>query len=223
MGINTGAGFAVEMVKSGVNGEPFDPLKSLLSSGTAGVLSTNMSALRGTLPQGYTSVIGTSSGSPVDYINPMNMLTEASNAVIGTGTNMFADELDKVKMRSKRQESATLHKRVTPEWYYWSAAAIPGIFMIVLCINRAPEFGISVWLANVAVLIVCTTIIAFVTYKKSNTVSAFSIVTVIIGGGMALAGLSHALPVLGLAAGGLWTGCGVGMLIGISLSVGEMR
>ena len=64
--VNTGAGFAGDMLKSGVNGEAFDPIKSLVSSTTSGVFSTGVSTSRGNSSQGYADLIGTSTSSPIE-------------------------------------------------------------------------------------------------------------------------------------------------------------
>lgn len=127
-------------------------------------------------------------------------------------------------MASTEQEKAeALHERVTPEWYYWIGVVIPGALTLLLCVNRTPEFGASVWIANAVVLVVCAAVITCVTYWKSNTVSALAVGIAIIGGSLVLAGLSHVMPVLGVAGGALWTGSGLGLLVGIILTSGERR
>ncbi|QSZ47728.1 RHS repeat-associated core domain-containing protein [Arthrobacter sp. D5-1] len=93
LGINIGAGFAGEMVKSGVNGEAFDPLKSGVSSVMAGTGSSTLASLRGKIPQGYGDLIGPNTPSPIKYFNWGNVFTEAANGGIGTGANFYTDEM----------------------------------------------------------------------------------------------------------------------------------
>ncbi|MDR6985768.1 RHS repeat-associated protein [Paenarthrobacter nitroguajacolicus] len=90
--VNTGAGFAGDMLKSGVNGEAFDPIKSLVSSTTSGVFSTGVSTSRGNSSQGYADLIGTSTSSPIEYFTKSNMTTDLTNSLIGLGTNGMIDE-----------------------------------------------------------------------------------------------------------------------------------
>ncbi|WP_198318385.1 RHS repeat domain-containing protein [Arthrobacter sp. YN] len=90
--VNTGAGFAGDMLKSGVNGEAFDPIKSLVSSTTSGVFSTGVSTSRGNSSQGYADLIGTSTSSPIEYFTKANMTTDLINSLIGLGTNGMIDE-----------------------------------------------------------------------------------------------------------------------------------
>ncbi|BCW57451.1 DUF6531 domain-containing protein [Arthrobacter sp. StoSoilB20] len=92
MGINTGAGFAGEMVKSGVNGEAFNPAKALLSSSMAGTSASTASALRGLAPQGYRELVGTSTSAPIDYFTKTNVSTEVLNGAIGLTANAVVDE-----------------------------------------------------------------------------------------------------------------------------------
>jgi len=39
-------------------------------------------------------------------------------------------------------------KRVAPEWYYWLGVLFSGVLVLITCIRRAPEFGLSVWAAT---------------------------------------------------------------------------
>lgn len=97
VGINTGAGFAGEMVKSGVNGETFDPAKALLSSGVAATGSSAWSSSRGIAPEGYGGLFGPCTSSPVEYFSKANVTSEAVNGLIGTGTNALLDEVGSTK------------------------------------------------------------------------------------------------------------------------------
>ncbi|MCT9871563.1 hypothetical protein [Paenarthrobacter aurescens] len=93
LGINIGAGFAGEAVKSGVNGEAFDPIKSGVSSVMAGAGTSTLSAIRGKIPQGYGDLIGPSAPSPVEYFTKSTVMTETANALIGSGANFYTDEM----------------------------------------------------------------------------------------------------------------------------------
>ncbi|MEJ1115161.1 hypothetical protein V9K94_12735 [Paenarthrobacter sp. CCNWLW172] len=114
-------------------------------------------------------------------------------------------------------------KRVAPEWYYWTGSVIPGILMLVLCVNRTEEYGISVWIANAIVLVATALGIGCVTYWKSNFAATLSFGATIILGSLAFAVLSNVIPVIGLTGGALWTGCPLGPLIGLTLTAGEHR
>lgn len=122
-----------------------------------------------------------------------------------------------------RAKTEALTERVVPEWYYWIGVVVPGALMILLCVNRTPVFGLSVWVANLLVLAVCAAGVGSVTYWGSNFAAAVSMGCTIIGGSMALAVLSHLVPVLGLTGGALWTGCPIGLLVGLALTAGEYR
>lgn len=112
---------------------------------------------------------------------------------------------------------------MTPDWYYRLAMIVPGVLMLLLRINRTPEFGASVSVTNAVVLIVRAAGIGGVTHWRSDTVSALSMGVTIIGGSLVLAGLSSTVPVLGMAGGALWTGCCLGMPGGIILTSGDHR
>jgi hypothetical protein len=94
-GINTSAGFTGDVVKSGVSGEPFDPIKSLASSGTTATFSTAVSTSRGIIPQGYGESFRTSTPTPAEYFSKSNMTTDISNSLIGLGTNSVIEEMVK--------------------------------------------------------------------------------------------------------------------------------
>ncbi|MDI2033284.1 hypothetical protein [Paenarthrobacter nitroguajacolicus] len=126
-------------------------------------------------------------------------------------------------MKNKSDKKAILSKRVAPEWYYWTGVIIPGILMLVLCVNRTEEFGISVWIANAIVLIASALGIGFATYWKSNFAATLSFGATIILGSLAFAALSNVIPVIGLTGGALWTGCPLGLLVGLTLTAGEER
>jgi hypothetical protein len=126
-------------------------------------------------------------------------------------------------MKKNESGDKTLSVRAIPEWYYWTGVVVPGVLMLILCVNRTEEFGISVWVANFIVLILCAIAVGCVTYWKSNIAAALSFGAAIVLGSLAFAGLSHVIPVAALTGGALWTGCPLGLLIGLTLTAGERR
>lgn len=125
-------------------------------------------------------------------------------------------------MRTKSPDR-TVHERVTPRWYQWLGVAVPGVVALITSVNRTDEFGLSTWVANLVVLLICVTGLGLVTYFKSNFVSMYSLVGSIVVGSLGIAMLSNLLPVIVVTYGSLWAGCGLGFLIGIALTAGELR
>ena len=78
-------------------------------------------------------------------------------------------------------------------------------------------------MANIVVFAVAVLCVGGLTYLKSNFVSAVAFGVVIIGGSLAVAGLSHVVPVIVVAYGSLWAGAAAGLLIGLTLTAGERR
>lgn len=124
---------------------------------------------------------------------------------------------------ASRPPSETLSKRAIPAWYVWVSIMIPGVIALITCINRGPEFGLSVWVANLVVLLLCAAGVGCVTYWKSNFAATLSLVATIVLGNLAIAGLSHIGPVIVTTYGSLWTGSGLGLLLGYTLTAGERR
>lgn len=120
-------------------------------------------------------------------------------------------------------QSKTLTERVPPEWYYWAGVVIPGILVLVTCIKWMPDFGLSVWVANLVVLCTCAIGVGSVTYWKSSFASAITFGASIIGGSLVIAGLSNTIPVIEVTYGSLWAGTPLGLLIGLTLAAGERR
>jgi hypothetical protein len=93
----------------------------------------------------------------------------------------------------------------------------------ITCINRADEFGLSVWVANLVILIICATGLGLVTYFRSTHAATYILVGSIALGSLAIAVFSHVFPVIVVTYGSLWAGCGLGFLIGMTLTIGERR
>lgn len=126
-------------------------------------------------------------------------------------------------MTKSPPRNESLRERANPKWYHWSGVVVPGVIVLITCINRAPEFGLSVWVANLVVLVACATVIGCVTYWMSEFASGISFAATIIGGSLAVAGLSHIIPVIVVTYGSLWAGCGLGSMIALTLFVRERR
>jgi len=62
-----------------------------------------------------------------------------------------------------------------------------------------------------------------VTYVSSNFASINALVGTIVLGSLAIAALSNILPVIATSSGSLWAGCGLGFMIGLTLTAGEQR
>ena len=117
----------------------------------------------------------------------------------------------------------TLRDRVMPHWYQWLSVTIPGLIAILTCINRFDEFGLSAWLTNFIVLFICIAGAGFVTYVSSNFPAINTLVGTIVLGSLAIAALSNIFPVIATSYGSLWAGCGLGFMIGLTLTAGERR
>lgn len=126
-------------------------------------------------------------------------------------------------MRKFKSQSKTLSERVVPEWYYWVGVVISGIVVLITCIKWMPDFGFSVWVANLAVLGTCAIVVGSVTYFRSNFAAAITFGASIIGGSLVLAGLSNIIPVIEVTYGSLWAGTPLGLLIGLTMTAGERR
>lgn len=126
-------------------------------------------------------------------------------------------------MGKTESRSNTLRERVAPEWYQWLGVGIPGVMAFITCINRADEFGLSAWVANLVILIICATCLGLVTYFRSTHASTYILVGSIALGSLAIAVVSHVVPVMAVTYGSLWAGSGLGFLIGVTLTVGERR
>ena len=116
-----------------------------------------------------------------------------------------------------------LRERAMPHWYQWMSVTIPGLIAILTCVNRFDEFGLSAWLTNFIVLFICIAGMGFVTYVSSNFASINTLVGTIVLGSLAIAALSNILPVIATSYGSLWAGCGLGFMIGLTLTAGEQR
>ena len=117
----------------------------------------------------------------------------------------------------------TLRERAMPQWYQWLSVTIPGLIATLTCVNRFDEFGLSAWLTNFIVLSICIAGMGFVTYVSSNFAAINTLVGTIVLGSLAIAALSNILPVIATSYGSLWAGCGLGFMIGLTLTAGEQR
>lgn len=84
------------------------------------------------------------------------------------------------------------------------------------------QFGLSAGI-NTSAGFICATCLGLVTYFRSTHASTYILVGSIALGSLAIAVVSHVVPVMAVTYGSLWAGSGLGFLIGVTLTVGERR